>query len=96
MRLPSDGTPRDPRILCVGLALRQALPVLPFDPGLTAAVHIIVREAERFQPDPFELTYAWDTALDILLDMATECRCGPLGDILLQYLATRPYTADGR
>lgn len=91
MRHPTDGTPRDPRVLCIALALSQALPVLPFDPELAVAVHNMVREAERFQPDLLELSYAWETALRILEVMTAECRPGPLGDILLDLLETRPY-----
>lgn len=91
MRLPSDGTPRDPRVLCIALALREALPVLPTDQGLRAAVDTIVREAESNEPDAFEMAYAWEEALTILNKMAEHCRIGPLGHVLIDQLETRPF-----
>jgi hypothetical protein len=92
MRLPSDGTPRDPHVLCIALALREALPVLPPHEGLRAATDTIVREAERNEPDAFELAYAWEAALTMLNEMAEHCLIGPLGHILIDQLETRPFS----
>jgi hypothetical protein len=92
MRLSSDGTPRDPRILCIALALHEALPVLPAHHGLRTATDTMVREAEQNEPDPFELAYAWEAALTILNEMAKHCRIGPLGHLLIDQLETRPFS----
>lgn len=92
MRLPSDGTPRDPRVLCIALALREALPVLPAHHGLQTATDTMVREAEQNEPDLFELAFAWEAALTILIEMAEHCSIGPLGHLLIDQMETRPFS----
>jgi hypothetical protein len=67
MRLRSDGTPHDPRVLCIALALREALALLPAHDGLQAATDTMVREAEQYEPDAFELAFAWEAALTLAL-----------------------------
>lgn len=96
MRHPSDGTPWDPRVLCVGMALCEALPVLPRHHRLTVAARTIVREAERYRPDVIELDLAWETALAILTKMSEECRVGALGLLLIEQLEIRPFGDGGR
>ena len=80
-----------PRVLCVGIALSEFLELMPHDERLADAARVIVEEAEKYQPDFIELTWAWDTALEILSGLAESCEAGALGLLLVEQLEGRPF-----
>ena len=96
MRSFSEGPPLDPRVLCVGLAIWEALPVFPADAELTANVLTIIAEAERYEPDFVRLYRAWKRVLGILNRMSSNCEVGPLGVFLIEQLESLPEWPAGR
>ena len=95
MRPFSDGPPPDPRVLCVALALWEALPVFPADEELADVVLTMVAEAERYQPDMVRLYRAWKLALTILSRMLDNCDVGPLGMFFIENWSHFPSLARG-
>jgi hypothetical protein len=91
----SDGPPPDPRVLCVALALWEALPVFPADEELADVVLTMVAEAERYQPDMVRLYRAWKLALTILSRMLDNCDVGPLGMFFIEELESLPHWPEG-
>lgn len=93
MRRINDGIPLDPRVSCTGWALQEALPVFPPNPTLSVAVETIIAESEEYAPDIQRLTTAWDTALEILIEMSDQCQIAALGMVFIEMLEDRPLPA---